>query len=41
MLRRWDRKIVEHPTPPGNSDGYQNKGVARKAIRIVMKTNDE
>src|SRR5947209_15060141 len=24
--------------PPGNSDQYQNKGVARKAIRNMMKT---
>src|SRR3984893_13277277 len=26
------------PTPPGNSDGYQNKGDAKKAIRKNMKT---
>jgi hypothetical protein len=26
---------------PGNSDGYQNKGVAGKAIRKYMKTKDE
>jgi hypothetical protein len=28
-------------TPRGNSDGYQNKGVAGKAIRKNMKTKDE
>ena len=26
------------PTPPGNSDGYQNKGDAKKATRKNMKT---
>jgi hypothetical protein len=26
------------PTPPGNSDGYQNKELAGKAIRKNMKT---
>src|SRR6266851_2890341 len=26
------------PTPRGNADGYQNKGVAGKAIRKNMKT---
>src|SRR6266852_3091114 len=29
---------VQTPTPPGNADGYQNKGVAGKAIRKTMKT---
>jgi len=24
-------------TPPGNADGYQNKRLARKAIRKIMK----
>jgi hypothetical protein len=24
-------------TPPGNADGYQNKGLVGKAIRKVMK----
>jgi hypothetical protein len=28
-------------TPPGNSDGYQNKEVAGKAIRKNMKTKGE
>jgi hypothetical protein len=28
------------PTPPGNSDGYQNKGDARRAIRNDMKAKD-
>src|SRR6266446_910716 len=27
-----------YPTPPGNADGYQNKGLAGKAIRKNMKT---
>jgi hypothetical protein len=30
-----------YPTPPGNADGYQNKGLAGKAIRKNMKTKDE
>jgi hypothetical protein len=25
-------------TPPGNSDGYQNKGLVGRAIRKVVKT---
>ncbi len=29
------------PTPPGNSDGYQNKGLAGKAARKTMKTKGE
>jgi len=28
-------------TPPGNPDGCENKAVAGKAIRIVVKTKDE
>jgi hypothetical protein len=28
-------------TPLGNADGYQNKGVAGKAIRKNMKTKGE
>jgi hypothetical protein len=24
-------------TPPGNADGYQNKGLVKKAIRKVIK----
>jgi hypothetical protein len=27
-------------TPPGNADGYQNKGIAGKAIRKNMKTQE-
>jgi hypothetical protein len=28
------------PPPPSDSDGYQNKGLAEKWIRKVMKTKD-
>jgi hypothetical protein len=34
----WSSK---HPTPGGNADDYQNKGVAEKAIRKTMKTKGE
>ena len=30
-----------YPTPRGNADNYQNKEVARKAIRKTMKTKGE
>jgi hypothetical protein len=34
--RGWQGELFG-VTPPGNADGYQNKGLARKAIRKVMK----
>jgi hypothetical protein len=50
LLRTWDLPQIHgdtelkiegaHPTPQGNSDRYQKKGVAGKAIRKSMKTKD-
>ena len=37
MPENLERRRV---TPPGNSDGYQNKGNTGKAIRKNMKTKD-
>ncbi len=34
-------QVAMTPTPPGNSDGYQNKGLAGKAICKTMKTKGE
>src|ERR1700720_1163549 len=40
--RYWTRKMGKlGGTPPGNPDGCENKAVAGKAIRIVVKTKDE
>jgi hypothetical protein len=36
---QWGKK-GEHPTPPGNADVYQNKGVAVNATRKSKKTKD-
>jgi hypothetical protein len=36
-----DMEPAEIPAPPGNADGYQNKGVAGIAIRKSMKTKGE
>ena len=35
------RSSAEILTPRGNADGYQNKGVAGKAIRKNMKIKGE
>jgi hypothetical protein len=39
-LERWKVSEKGTPTPPGNSDGCQNKGLAGKAIRKTMKIKD-
>jgi hypothetical protein len=39
--KRVARRSDADPTPPGNGDGYQNKGIMRKAIRKNMKTKGE
>jgi hypothetical protein len=36
--RRW---LAAGPTPPGNADGCETKGLMGKAIRIVMKTKGD